>query len=298
MELLLELFHDYFRRLHQTVLDADEDNSGRGILGTVEGRESSEDVEIGIDEVAYKLFADVLAEYQADNPGLLNAWVRHEHDHGGSGTTNPDIRIDLDPIDGSDEYLRKIRNSVYSVVCARDAETLQPLAAATLDVHGGMIYSAGRDGRVSIEFLRSGRVTTADLAGHTALADTGVVGAVYVGRMRYLTPWMAALQEILSRPEHAGIALHGKGGSFVYAFIAAGVFSFYVMPDEPVDEILPGLAFAELAGFPVLVREGTGDWVKFDIKSHGELERVPFLVVACTNELADELTAAIDQMVG
>ena len=298
MESLLELFQDYLRRLHQVILDADEEDSGRDILGIVDGREASEDVEIKIDEVAYKLFADVLADYQADNVGVLNAWVRHEHDHTGSGSDNPDIRIDLDPIDGSDEYLRRIRNSVYSVVCARDADTLQPLAAATLDVHGGMIYSVGQDGRVSIEFLRSGRVTTANLAGHTALADTGVVGAVYVGRMRYLTPWMAALQEILSRPEHAGIALHGKGGSFVYAFIAAGVFSFYVMPDEPVDEILPGLAFAELAGFPVLVREGTGDWVKFDIKSHGELERVPFLVVACTNELADELTAAIDQMVG
>ena len=279
-------------------MDADEDNFGREILGTVEGREVSEDVEIKIDEVAYKLFSDVLLDYQSDNVSLLNVWVRHEHDHKGSGAANPEIRIDLDPIDGSDEYLRRIRNSVYSVVCARDADTLRPLVAATLDVYGGMIYSAGSDGRVSIEFLRTGRVTTVDPASHTALADTGVVGAAYVGRMRYLIPWMGALQEILSRPEHAGIALHGKGGSFVYAFIAAGVFSFYVMPDEPVDEILPGLAFAELAGFPVLVREGTGIWVQFDIRSHGELERVPFLVVACTNELAAELTAAVDQMVG
>ena len=82
------------------------------------------------------------------------------------------------------------------------------------------------------------------------------------------------------------------------SFSAAGVFSFYVMPDEPVDEILPGLAFAELVGFPVLVREGTGNWVQFDIRSHGELKRVPFLVVACTNDLAAELTAAVDQMVG
>ena len=296
MELVLELFQDYLRRLHQVILDADEEDSGREILGTVDGREASEDVEIKIDEVAYRLFADVLAEYQANNFSFLDVWVRHEHDHKGSGVSNPKIRIDLDPIDGSDEYLRRIRNSVYSAVCARDADTLKPLAAATLDVHGGMIYSVGQDGRVSMEFLRSGRVTTVDLAGHTALADTGVVGAVYVGRMRYLTPWMEALQEILSRPEHAGIALHGKGGSFVYAFIAAGVFSFYVMPDEPVDEILPGLAFAELVGFPVLVREGIGNWVQFDIESHGELERVPFLVVACTNELASELTDAVDQM--
>ena len=115
MELLLELFHDYFRRLHQVVLDADEEDAGREILGMVEGREASEDVEIKVDEVAYKLFADVLAEYQADHIGLLNTWVRHEHDHTGSGTTNPEIRIDFDPIDGSDEYLRRIRNSVYSV---------------------------------------------------------------------------------------------------------------------------------------------------------------------------------------
>ena len=297
MELLLDLFHDYFRRLHQVVLDADEEDSGREILGTVEGREASEDVEIKVDEVAYKLFADVLAEYQVDNAGLLNTWVRHEHDHAGYGTINPTIRIDLDPIDGSDEYLRRIRNSVYSVVCARDADTLRPLAAATLDVHAGMVYSVGQDGILSIEFLRSERVITVSLAGHTALADTGVVGAVYVGRMSYLSPWMAALQEVLSRPEHAGIALHGKGGSFVYAFIAAGVFSFYAMPDEPVDEILPGLAFAELAGFPVLVREGAGNWVQFDVRSHGRLKRVPFLVAACTNELAAELTAAVDQTI-
>ena len=48
MELLLDLFHDYFRRLHQVVLDADEEDSGREILGTVEGREASEDVEIKV----------------------------------------------------------------------------------------------------------------------------------------------------------------------------------------------------------------------------------------------------------
>ena len=92
-------------------MDADEDNFGREILGTVEGREVSEDVEIKIDEVAYKLFADVLLDYQSDNVSLLNVWVRHEHDHKGYGAANPEIRIDLDPIDGSDEYFRRISSN-------------------------------------------------------------------------------------------------------------------------------------------------------------------------------------------
>jgi hypothetical protein len=102
-----------------------------------------------------------------------------------------------------------------------------------------------------------------------------------------------AFREVLPGPEHAGITWHGKGGSFIYAFVAAGIFSAYAMPNEPVSEILPGLAFAELAGFPVLVREEDGSWVPFSIRAHGTRERVPFLVVACTKELAEEMIRSI-----
>ncbi|MDA0264210.1 MAG: hypothetical protein O3A93_07905 [Chloroflexi bacterium] len=295
MELVIELFHTYFRKLHQLVLDADEEDRGRGVLGLVAGRDETEDVEIGIDKAAYTLFSEILEEFQARYPGKLDAQFHHEHNHAGTASEDPKIRIDLDPVDGSDEYRRRIRNSVYSAVSARDAKTMRPLAAATLDIHAGMIYTVGEDRQVTVEFLRSGRKTTAKPAQHTALSDDGIVGAAYVGRMKYLSPWMAAFQDILSREEHQGVSLHGKGGSFVYAFMAAGVFSFYAMPNEPVDEILPGLAFAELAGFPVLVKEEDGRWRPFDIRAHGTQESVPFLVVACTQELARELTDAVDR---
>ena len=295
MNPVTELFDTFLRSLHQVVLDADEEDQGRGVLGGVEGREETEDVEIGIDRVAETLFGETLDAARTRHPGLLEARVYTEHNHLGWGSSHPKIRIDLDPVDGSDEYLKRIRNSIYSAVCARDAETLRPLAAATLDVHAGMIYSVGEDGKVTVEFLRSGRRTEQRPSRHVALSDPGVVGAAYMGRMKYLSPWMGAFQEVLSRPEHAGISLHGKGGSFIYAFIAAGVFSFYAMPDEPVDEILPGLAFAELAGFPVLVQEEDKTWVDFDLRTHGTWDRVPFLVAACTRELADALTTAISE---
>lgn len=293
-QIVIELFHSYFRRLHDFVLDSDEADLGREVVGAVEGREATEDVAIKIDLEAAKLFADFHKDFKARYPGRLEAVIYHEHDHPGTEDDDAKIRFDLDPIDGSDEYLLRIRNSIYSAVCVRDLETLRPIAAATLDVHAGMIYSVGEDGKVTVEFLRSGRKTAVGPARHQALSEKGVVAAVYVGRMKYLAPWMAAFQEILSRDEHKGVSLHGKGGSFVYGFVAAGVFSFYAMADEPVDEILPGLAFAELANFPVLVREDDKSWSPFDIRTHGKQERVPFLVVACTQELAGELTKAVD----
>ena len=300
-QVIQELIDLFFQRLQPYVIDADRSDRGRHVLGGVPGRGEDEDVEVGIDQDAYRMFGveggGVLAEVRQkypDSPELERVRVYTEHHPGGWGSDDPLLRIDLDPIDGSDEYLRRIRNSVYSAVSIRDATTRSPMAAGMLDIYSNVAYLGRPGAGATTRFLDTWQELDALPLPHTSMSQDGVVIAAYFGRARYLLPWVEAFRDAASRPEHAGITWHGKGGSFVYALIAAGVFSAYAMPNEPVSEVLPGLAFAEMAGFPVLVREDDGSWVPFDIRNHGLLDRVPFLVAACTDQLASEIAASID----
>ena len=77
------------------------------------------------------------------------------------------------------------------------------------------------------------------------------------------------------------------------SLLAAGIILAYVMPNEPVSEIMPGLGFALLAGYPVKIMQEDGLWVRFDPAQHGRQERVRALVAACTPGLAQDLVKLI-----
>lgn len=308
MDVLLRLMKSYFRKLRGRVLDADEENRGRGIIGGVAGREAEEDVEIGIDRLAEDLFKEVLERFQKRNPALRGIRVFSEHSPKGYGSEEPTILCYIDPFDGSDEYLKRIESSWYCAVTFTTPDW-KPLAAGMFDILAGKLYLISE---ASEEYEPGKKVTTVITlrteGEETAIPDPRTrvpskepaVLAAYMGRSQYLRPLVDMLGPLLPPEEtrtrnFRQLTWHGKGGSFVYAWIAAGKLIAYIMPNEPVSEILPGWGFAALAGFPILVMGEDGLWVQFNPAVHGKQERVPALIAACTSGMAQDVVRLISQ---
>lgn len=292
MSALVVLMESFFRRLRIAVLNADEQGYGREITGPVPGREASEDVEVEIDVRALLLFHEILEGLRVTYPDLDGIRVYTEHHPEGEGSDNPKIRCYLDPFDGSDEYLKGLESSWYSAVTFVDAN-FKPLAAGMLDILAGKMYFATREG-VWVLFLRTEtrRSVTPDRT--LKIPFEGGALAAYMGKAKYLLPLVRMLGSLLPDPDTKAkhfkqLSWHGKGGSFVYAWIAAGKLLGYVMPNEPVSEILPGWGFAAFAGFPIFVLQDDGQWVEFNPAVHGEMDRVPALVAGCTQGLAQDV---------
>ena len=306
MEALLRLLKAYFRRLRVAVLNADEENRGRGVIGGVAGRETAEDVEVEIDRMAETLFREVLERFQGRYRALREVRVFSEHFPEGYGSEQPTILCFIDPFDGSDEYLKRIESSWYCAVTFTSPDW-KPLAAGMVDILAGKIYLIGEG---SEEYEPGKRVTTVitlrSEGEEVATPDTRVrvpgtepaVIAAYMGRSKYLRPLVDMLGPLLPpeetrRRNFRQLTWHGKGGSFVYAWIAAGRLIAYIMPNEPVNEILPGWGFAALAGFPILVMEEDGSWTPFSPAIHGQQTRVRALIAACTEGMARDVIRLI-----
>jgi fructose-1,6-bisphosphatase/inositol monophosphatase family enzyme len=286
-EALTAFLQDALARVREAVLDADDRDLGRGVLGAVPGREQSEDLHAEIDRLAETVFQQALAEAQKRDQRLRRVRVVSEHAPEGYGDNDPDVAIYLDPIDGTDEYLHGIDGASYSVASCFDAHTGEALAAGMADIWAGKLYLGSASG-VTVTSLRTGRSVPARPASAQKAPASGVI-ASYMGRWKYLGPWAERIGPLLSKTEHAGLTLHGKGGSFVYGMIAAGRYLAYVQLGEPVSEVLPGLAFARLARFPVLFSEDGKTLRPFDLHAHGAKDRLPLLIAACTPDLAAAL---------
>lgn len=285
-DVLDRLMETYFRRLRQYALQADEDDTGRIVTGETPFRPASEDVQAEVDAQAEGLFLETLRQFQREVPGLQRVAVHSESHPNGNPAAYvgdaPQYRVYLDPIDGTDEFLRGLDTSLYSAMSWFTGDG-QPVAAGTYDVWADKVYLA-RPGGATLVF-GSGARKALRPAQAKRLPEQGVVLG-YLGRWKYLAPWVRGMSPLLAADGAKGLTLHGKGGSFVYGFIGSGKALCYVMWDEPVSEILPGLAFAQLVGFPVLVRKRNGSVTPFSLREHGGLDHVPALVTACTEELA------------
>jgi hypothetical protein len=302
VEPLLRLMEQYFRTLRELVLEADLDDIGRQVVGEVAGREAAEDVRVGIDEIAEDLWKQMIGQFQSHNPDIRIRVVSEHYPEGYEGGEEPTVLCFLDPFDGSDEWLKRIESSWYSVMTLSTPDGKQPLAAGMLDILAGKIYLISQD---SEEYEPGKKKVTVIVIGKRQKVTTGrpdprtkipsrepAVIAAYMGRSKYLRPLVEMLERLLPPEEtrkknYRQLTWHGKGGSFVYAWLAVGKLILYIMPNEPTSEILPGWGFASLAGLSLLVKDN-GGWHEFNPAVHGKQERVPALIAACTAGMAQD----------
>lgn len=317
---LHELVEEFFRTGRLVVLEAYERGLGRQTLSEVLHRKRAEDVKIEADDIGDGLWKALLSGSKEDlqvlrkmlaifgSVSLVSAVersigkaqelkrrhpilgkIRVHSEHGEYGSSDPLIICYIDPLDGSDEFRNRISGCWYIAV-SFFSKALKPIAAAMLDIGLGEMFfvpSPRGDGKVHVKFFDSGRERFESPISAKVLPKKGTI-LVYMGRENYLRSFLE-VASFVHDEAYEGLTLHGKGGSFIYAWLAAGRGLAYIMANEPVNEILPGIGFAKLMGCPVWVVWKDGRREQFDIERHGKLARVDYLVVACNERFGENL---------
>jgi fructose-1,6-bisphosphatase/inositol monophosphatase family enzyme len=279
----------YLREVASTVLELAIKQEGGAVLGSVPGRPETEDVEIEVDRACQ---------------WLLEKWCREtgmgievHSEHGISRPSGDEVELQYllasDPFDGSGLFQRGLAAEWWSVLSIYSINTCQPVAGAAVDILRKEIYLAERDGVTLVSWEPGSGIPLSPL-NKTSLDDRTVIAA-YMMAPTYLSKWIESggnlLRTLVDR--FPGARLWPNGGSCIYPWLARGLVHAYVMFEEPRSEIDPGLAFAWAAGYPVFSVQADGTLEPYKFIPGKLSERVPFLVAACTEELARAIVKEI-----
>ncbi|TSC95118.1 MAG: hypothetical protein CEN87_130 [Parcubacteria group bacterium Licking1014_1] len=273
MKQLLDLTRKYLKEVISAVNAHAEGKTGRGFLGLVAGRPKTEDVKIELDEICENIFKKLLKKSKLP--------VRVFSEHGTYGSSFPEYFCSIDPFDGSALYLRGLRAEWYSVLSFFDLDGV-PLAGGTADILQKRIYLADGEKNKCFFFDKRGRISVLSRPKKETFDNQTILSA-YLMAPKYLLPWAERMKKLLEKFQ--GIFIWPNGGAGIYHMIAEGKVDAYIMFDEPRSEIDPGLAFAQVSGFPVVsVRD---DWTceNYQFLPDRQSERVPFFITAATYEL-------------
>lgn len=284
---LVALVTDFLRAARKAVLDADAHDLWRGTIGSVPGRELSEDEYVEVDKSCEDLLVLFVREVYQEHG--ISFWIRSEHHPVGYGIgcerqEEASVECDIDPFDGTDQYRKRLRSAWWSVLTFSQGG--KPLVGGAVDMLGGAIYR-GYSGKIEEIITRTNHRAEKLPRTETYLSDESVVTS-YKGKWRYFFPWVRRVTRLFSRKSLAGITHYGDGGSFVYALLAAGVLTAYIMdrvPGEPISEISPGAGFVESAGLCLLVVKGR-NIKRFNPLSGMEGRVDGIFIAACNEELA------------
>ena len=279
----------YLRQLAQEVprLSGGE---GRTVLGPVAGRTEVEDVEIGLDRYSEDLLQRWLEECGVD----VELYSEHSRRRIGGRGPAPFL-ITCDPFDGSGHFMRGLPAEWWSVLTVWSAAEgpPSPVMAGAVDINRRELYMA-TDSAVTVESLYSGEVRDVGPSTARTLSDESIIAAYLMSPsyVRYWTRRSAGLLTILDE-ESPRARLWTDGGACSYPWLARGLTHAYVMYDEPRTEIDPGLGFASAGALGVFSVSGTGELTDYRFEPERSSERVPWLIAACTEELAAEIARAI-----
>lgn len=136
----------------------------------------------------------------------------------------------------------------------------------------------------------------------TTLKDKNSTLASFLGEKEYSEKFFKYFGDMVHASDRERKAyLYAGGGAFIYGLLASGAVDAYVMFDEPLSEIIPGLALALAAGCTVVSvnpENGTYKNFKFDPNQLRENHKlyaegtVPLFMAAATPEIRDELIKA------
>jgi len=130
----------------------------------------------------------------------------------------------------------------------------------------------------------------------TTLKDRNSTLATFIGEKEYSLKFFKYFGKLVQDMHPKGL-VYGGGGAYIYGFLASGSIDAYVMFDEPVSEIIPGLPLALATGCTAVSvnEDGTYRDFKFDpnvlkenYKHYSEVS-VPLFIAAATPEIRDEI---------
>jgi fructose-1,6-bisphosphatase/inositol monophosphatase family enzyme len=273
------LLMEYLAQVTEEVKKIASDGKGREILGEVINR--PEDIEIGIDRVGEMLLEKLVKKYG------LKATIFSEPDGRDIKTNgeNPEIYGSIDPFDGSVLYLRGFQYNWYSTLSFFDRKK-NPICCGISDILNEKFYLSDEEGNYVLD-LKSGRKNKITPSKNKNLKEP-IVLASYIMSSQYSTKFLDIFGDLL-KEMHSKALLYPQGGSFIYAFLAAGLVDAYVMFDEPRSEIDPGFSIAKKAGCPVVTIDTDGSYKDYEFLPGRQHDKVDLLIAAANAEIRDEL---------
>jgi fructose-1,6-bisphosphatase/inositol monophosphatase family enzyme len=280
----------YLRQLAREVPRLRSEGAGRDVLGPVAGRSEAEDVEIGLDRFSEDLLQDWLERSGA------NVDLYSEHSRRRIGGRGPaPYLITCDPFDGSGHFMRGLPAEWWGVltVWERSGDDLTPVMAGAVDIIRRELYKA-EGSAVTVQGLDSGELSEVRPSEAQSLSNDSIIAA-YLMSPQYIRAWTsrsAGLLEAMER-QYPEARLWADGGACSYPWLARGLTHAYVMYDEPRTEIDPGLGFASAAGFGVYSVSPDGYLKPYRFEPERSAERVPWLIAACTEALAQDIVRLV-----
>ena len=272
------LLVDYLTETTKEIKKRAAAGQGREILGSVINR--PEDVEIGIDRVGEEILESLLKKYE------LNATVFSEPDGRDIKVgSEPEIFGSIDPFDGSVLFLRGFEHNWYTVLSFFDKER-NPICCGVGDILNEKLYVSDESGNCVLD-LKTGKRSEIIPSKRKKLTEPLVL-ASYLMSSQYSTKFLDIFGDLL-KIMHSKALVYPQGGSFIYAFLAAGLVDAYVMFNEPRSEIDPGFMIAKKAGCPVVTIDVDGSYKDYEFLPGRQHDKVDLLIASSTPELRDEL---------
>lgn len=130
----------------------------------------------------------------------------------------------------------------------------------------------------------------------TTLTDRESTLASFLGENEYSLEFFRDFKTLVKNMHRKGY-LYPGGGAFIYGLLASGAIDAYVMRNEPLSEIIPGLPLALAAGCTVVAVNEDGTYQEFKFNPNALKENhklysegsVPLFIAAATPEIRDEI---------
>ena len=272
------LLMEYLTETTKKVRKMAAQGKGREILGEVINR--PEDIDIGIDKVGEDILERLVKKYK------LNATIFSEPE--GRDIKNgqhPDVYGSIDPFDGSVLFLRGFEHNWYSVLSFFDKKK-QPICCGIADILNEKFYISNEHGNYVLD-INTGEKNKISRSHRKNLKEP-IVLASYIMSSQYSKKFFNIFGDLIKKM-HPKALLYPNGGSYIYAYLAAGLVDAYVMFDEPRSEIDPGFAMAKKAGCEIVSVNSDASFKDYEFIPGNQHDKVGLFVAACTPELRDEL---------
>lgn len=272
------LLQEYLTEVIGEVKKTAAAGGGRQVLGDVINR--PEDLEIGIDRVGEKILERLVKKY-----GVKVAIFSEPEARDIKNGNHPDYYGSVDPFDGSMLYLRGFEHNWYSALSFFDKRR-KPLYCGIADILNEKLYLSEEKGNYLFD-LRTDQKKEIFPSRRKTLKEP-IVLASYLMSSQYSSKFLNIFEDLI-RKLHSKAILYPQGGSFIYAFLAAGLVDAYVMFDEPRSEVDPGFVIAKNAGCQIVSVNSDGTCNDYEFIPARQHDKVGLLVAAATSELRDAL---------
>lgn len=273
-----KLLFEYLKIAIRDIRKAAFSGKGKEILGEITNR--PEDVEVGIDKIGEIILAKLVKKHKLD----VSVFSETENGNFNNGKQGK-IYGALDPFDGSVFFLKGFSHNWYTVLSFFD-ENRRPICCGVGDVLNEKIYFSKEDGNFLFD-LKSGKQEKISSSKTEDISNEFVL-ASYISSSQYSGKFLNYFGDLI-KEMHPRAIFYPQGGSFIYAFLAAGLIDAYVMFDEPRSEIDPGFPMATKANCSVVSVFPDGSYQDYEFLPGKQHEKVDLLIAASTPQIRDKL---------